>query len=175
MNPVVTVTSSTAANGVRASTRSVAGPAADARDEAGRDRLLVVGATMLAIGLGSFILALTEVVPTATVPRQDVVAIPTCAACAAPPSLRPSESDDPEGAPLADARRIGAGDGAGAARFYLLEMAARLRRATLGADPATRATVAADITTTYAWGGVTPAAREAAATVRPATPVRVAP
>jgi hypothetical protein len=175
MKPVVPVTSSNAASGVRASTRSVAGPAADARDEPGRDRLLVFGATMLVIGLGSFILALTEVVPTATVPRQDVVTMPTCAVCAAPPSAWPSESDDPKGAPPADARRVGTGDGPGGARFYLLEMAARLRRATLGADPATRATVGADVTTTYAWGGVTPAAREGPTTARPATPVRVAP
>ena len=42
----------------------------------------------------------------------------------------------------------------GAARHYLLEMSARLRRTTLGADQGTRDTVSSDIYTYY-WLGVT--------------------
>lgn len=42
----------------------------------------------------------------------------------------------------------------GAARHYLLEMSARLRRTTLGADQGTRDTVSSDISTYY-WLGVT--------------------
>jgi hypothetical protein len=47
-----------------------------------------------------------------------------------------------------------------AARSSLLEMSARLRHTTLGADAATRATVAADFTYAYAWLGATGATPE---------------
>ena len=139
------------------------------------DLLLVIGVAALLMGLGSLILGLSEADP---IPNSKTVEIEVASTRAAdvaldqfsPSSLRTNR--DPGGPPIATARSQSIVNGieAGAARTYLLEMSARLRRATLGADQATRDAVSADFNPAYAWLGLSDSAPEQAATPVPQSP-----
>ena len=118
-----------------------------------RDLLLVVGILALVLGLraaGSAALSpkpASELGATAQERPRATAAPPTTAAPTPPlPAVQPRHEMD--------------GAAFGVARAYLLEMSARLRYTTLGADAATRDAVAADFNSAYAWLGATDAAQE---------------
>jgi hypothetical protein len=136
---------------------------------------LVIGVAALVIGLGSLILGLSEIDRIASSPTVGIEAATTRAAAVALNQFSPSSqraNRDPERLPIAIAQSQSRVNGteAGAARTYLLEMSARLRRATLGADQATHDAVSAEFNPAYAWLGLGDSALEQAATPVPQSP-----
>jgi hypothetical protein len=129
----------------------------------------------LVMGLGSLILGLSEADPIPNSKPVEIEVTSTRAADVALNQFSPSSqrtNRDQGGPPVTTARSQGIVNGieAGATRTYLLEMSARLRRTTFGADQATRDAVSADFNPAYAWLGLGDSALEQAATPVPQSP-----
>jgi hypothetical protein len=140
-------------------------PAPDPRPRATLDLFLVIGVGAFVMGLGSLILSLSEADPIPNSKTVEIEVASTHAADVALDQFSPSSqrtNSDPGGPPIATARSQSIVNGieAGADRTYLLEMSARLRRTTLGADQATRDAVSADFNPAYAWLGLGDSAQE---------------
>jgi hypothetical protein len=139
---------------------------------AATDLLLVIGVAALVLGLGCLILGLSEADPIPNPKTVEIEITSTRAADVALDQFSPSSQRmhrDPGGPPIATARSQSIVNGieAGAARTYLLEMSARLRRTTLGADQAMRDAVSADFNPAYAWLGLGDSAQEQVAKPTP--------
>ena len=157
------------------STRGATTPAHAPHVGATTDLLLVIGVAALVMGLGSLILGLSGPDPIPNLPAVAIEVPTTRAADAAIDQLSPSSkraNRDSGGPPIVTARSQSTVNGteAGEARTYLLEMSARLRRTTLGADQATRDAVSAGFNPAYAWLGLGDSAPEQSATPVPQSP-----
>jgi hypothetical protein len=132
------------------------------------DLRLAIGVALFAIGVACLVLGLGDRGMAAS-PHRAVSIVALSPDQRSAPALAPSGGG--RGAalegPVIPAARPGQGMdefALAAARSSLLEMSARLRHTTLGADAATRATVAADFTYAYAWLRTTAATPEAPGT-----------